>query len=222
MYIPPAYEVTDWDEITSFVSQARAGEFVTVNRDGTPEASTLPFTWYPVRPETNSADKSFGRATTHMARTNPQWKDIENGAPALIIVHAPGAYISPTNYAKTYETGKAVGTWDYQVVHLRGTVEVLHDPSELMQIVSDLQRDHEASREYPWDLASADQNFLHELIKHVVGFTVNITSVEAKYKLDQKESMADRSKIVADLEMSKSVGEKHIAREMQRLFKLSS
>jgi transcriptional regulator len=86
-----------------------------------------------------------------------------------------------------------VGTWDYQVVHLRGTVEVLHDPTEIMQIVSDLQRDHEATREEPWDLASADQNFLSELIKHVVGFTVNITSVEAKYKLDQKEKVDDRA-----------------------------
>jgi transcriptional regulator len=96
MYIPPAYEITDWDEITSFVSKARAGEFVTVNKDGTPEASTLPFTWYPQQADVNAAVKNYGRATTHMARTNPQWKDIENGAPALIIVIGPGAYVSPS------------------------------------------------------------------------------------------------------------------------------
>lgn len=220
MYIPPAYEITDWDEITSFVSKAKAGEFVTVNKDGTPAATTLPFTWYPVQPELESPVKNYGRATTHMARTNPQWLDIENGAPALIIVHAPGAYISPTNYAKTAETGKMVGTWDYQVVHLRGTVEVLHDKAQLLAIVSDLQRDHEAERENPWDLATADQNFIEEIIKHVVGFTVNITSVEAKYKLDQKETMADRSRIVEDLSKSKRPGDQNIATEMQRLFNL--
>jgi transcriptional regulator len=220
MYIPPAYEITDWNEITSFVSQARAGEFVTVSADGIPEASTLPFTWYPQQPDHNSQIKDYGRATTHMARTNPQWLGIKNGAPALIIVHAPGAYISPVNYAKSTETGKAVGTWDYQVVHLRGTVEVLHEPTEIMQIVSDLQHDHEATREEPWDLASADQNFLNELIKHVVGFTVNITSVEAKYKLDQKEKVDDRARIVSDLQSSDRVGDQYVAAEMKRLFNL--
>jgi transcriptional regulator len=220
MYIPPAYVINDWEEITSFVAKARAGEFVTVNNDGIPEASTLPFTWYPQQPDENSTVKNYGRVTTHMARTNPQWLGIEDGAPALIIVHAPGAYVSPVNYAKSGETGKAVGTWDYQVVHLRGSVEVLHDPTELMKIVSDLQRDHEADRAEPWDLASADQNFLAELIKHVVGFTVNITSVEAKYKLDQKEKMEDRATIVKDLQSSARVGDHHIAEEMKRLFNL--
>jgi transcriptional regulator len=220
MYIPPAYEITDWNEITSFVSLARAGEFVTVNADGIPEASTLPFTWYPQQPDHNSQIKDYGRATTHMARSNPQWLGIEDGAPALIIVHAPGAYVSPVNYAKSTESGKAVGTWDYQVVHLRGTVAVLHDPAELMQIVSDLQRDHEADRENPWDLASANQDFLQELIKHVVGFTVNITSVEAKYKLDQKEKLDDRAKIVSDLQSSERTGDQYVAGEMRRLFNL--
>ena len=220
MYIPPAYEITDWDEITSFVSKAKAGEFVTVNKDGTPAATTLPFTWYPVQTDLSSDIKNYGRATTHMARTNPQWLDIENGAPALIIVHAPGAYISPTNYAKTAETGKMVGTWDYQVVHLRGTVEVLHDKAELLSIVSDLQRDYEANRENPWDLATADQDFINELIKHVVGFTVNITSVEAKYKLDQRETDLDKLKIIEDLMKSKLPGDQNIAMEMKRLFKL--
>jgi transcriptional regulator len=86
--------------------------------------------------------------------------------------------------------------------------------------VSDLQRDHEADRAEPWDLASADQNFVAELIKHVVGFTVNITSVEAKYKLDQKEKMEDRATIVKDLQSSARVGDHHIAEEMKRLFNL--
>ena len=220
MYIPPAYEINDWEEITRFVAEARAGEFVTVTRAGVAEATTLPFTWYPKFSQSGLEIQDYGRVTTHMARTNPQWRGIEDGAPALIIVHSPGAYISPANYAKTYETGKSVGTWDYQVVHLRGTVEVLHGHDEIMSIVSDLQRDHEASRSQPWDLASADQDFLHEMIKHVVGFTVQVSSVEAKYKLDQKESVSDRSKIVNDLLMSDRPGDKHIAKEMQRLFNL--
>ena len=204
MYIPPKYEIRDWNEITSFVAKARAGEFVTVSGDGTPESSTLPFTWYPGSPDSDGVVTDLGRVTTHMARDNNQWREIADGAPALIIVHSPGAYISPRSYERTVVDGKMVGTWDYQVVHLRGTVEVLHDFDSIMGIVSDLQRDHEATRVKPWDLASADQEFVKELIKHVVGFTVKITSVEAKYKLDQKNTPTDHL----------------VAAEMKRLFDL--
>jgi transcriptional regulator len=220
MYIPPAYEITDWNEITSFVSKARAGEFVTVNKDGTPEASTLPFTWYPQQANSSADFKNYGRATTHMARTNPQWRDIENGAPALIIVSGPGAYVSPSNYASTPITGKEVGTWVYQTVHLRGSVEVLHGANDIMQIVSDLQRDHEANREIPWDLATADQDFLQELVRHVVGFTVQITSVEAKYKMEQKKDLTDRATTVKDLLTTARPEDLEIASEMKRLFKI--
>ena len=34
MYIPPVYEISDWEEITRFVAEARSGEFVTVNGAG--------------------------------------------------------------------------------------------------------------------------------------------------------------------------------------------
>ncbi len=220
MYIPPKYEIRDWNEITSFVAKARAGEFVTVSGDGTPESSTLPFTWYPGSPDSDGVVTDLGRVTTHMARDNNQWREIADGAPALIIVHSPGAYISPRSYERTAVDGKMVGTWDYQVVHLRGTVEVLHDFDSIMGIVSDLQRDHEATRVKPWDLASADQEFVKELIKHVVGFTVKITSVEAKYKLDQKNTPTDRATIAHDLRTSDIPTDHLVAAEMKRLFDL--
>ena len=220
MYIPPKYEIRDWNEITSFVAKARAGEFVTVSRDGLPESSTLPFTWYPGAADSEGVVRDYGRVTTHMARTNNQWREIEEGAPALIIVHAPGVYISPNAYPETVGTGKVVGTWDYQVVHLRGTVEVLHDADSIRGIVSDLQRDHEAHREVPWDMATADQDFMKELISHVVGFTVNITSVEAKYKMDQKNTIGDRQAIMNDLAKSSHPSDHRMAAEMKRLFDL--
>ena len=89
-----------------------------------------------------------------------------------------------------------------------------------MQIVSDLQRDHEANREIPWDLATANQDFLHELVRHVVGFTVQITSVEAKYKMEQKKDLTDRATTVKDLLTTARPEDLEIASEMKRLFKI--
>jgi transcriptional regulator len=105
-------------------------------------------------------------------------------------------------------------------VHLRGTVEVLHGAEEIMQIVSDLQRDHEVDREKPWDMATANQDFLNELVRHVVGFTVQITSVEAKYKMEQKKDLTDRATTVNDLLSTARPEDLQVAAEMKRLFSI--
>ena len=69
-------------------------------------------------------------------------------------------------------------------------------------------------------MATADQDFMKELISHVVGFTVNITSVEAKYKMDQKNTIGDRQAIMNDLAKSSHPSDQRMAAEMKRLFDL--
>ena len=91
-----------------------------------------------------------------------------------------------------------------------------NEADEILKIVSDLQSDHEADRESPWDMASANQDFIHELVKHVVGFTVEIRSVEAKFKLEQKQSASDRRATIDDLRRSGRPDDLAIATQIER------
>ena len=199
MYIPHQFQIHELDEIKAFAARVRAADLVTVSRAGLPMVTLMPFVWEP------SAERAYGKLVMHMARANTQWKEIGHQA-----------YVSPTNYENKEIDQKAVPTWNYQSLHLTGTVEVSEDKDLLRKIVLDLSRVNEGSRQAPWDPADTDPHYLELLLKGIVAVTLNISRVEAKYKLSQNKSSADQERIIADLMNSEIPGERHIAEEMTR------
>jgi transcriptional regulator len=69
-FVRPAFNrVSDIDEIRRMVAAIGAAELITVGSDGYPQATLLPVTW------------TGDVVTTHVARPNPHWKEIPDGAP---------------------------------------------------------------------------------------------------------------------------------------------
>lgn len=151
-----------------------------------------------------------------MARANPQWKSIELGAAGLAIVHGPQAYISPSNYEGKKTDHKVVPTWNYQSVHLSGSVEVSEDVELLRQIVSDLTNFHESERSKPWRVEDADPKYFDAQLHGIVAVTMRITGVEAKYKLSQNRSLDDRRRVIDDLGSSARSDDQEIAGEIKK------
>src|SRR3954451_22199709 len=72
-------------------------------------------------------DRSAGQHGTlvgHLARPNPQWRDLDVSMEALAIFTGPDAYVSPSYYATKRETGKVVPTWNYVTVHAHGPLVI--------------------------------------------------------------------------------------------------
>jgi transcriptional regulator len=151
-----------------------------------------------------------------MARANPQWKSIESGSAGLAIIHGPQAYISPSNYEGKMTDHKVVPTWNYQSVHLSGTVEVSEDVELLRKIVSELTDLHEKDRERSWGAQEADPKYFEAQLHGIVAISLRVTSVAAKYKLSQNRSLEDRKRVIADLEISQRSDDREIADEMKR------
>ena len=215
MYIPPINRVEDWDEIVRFVAASRAADLVTINPDGLPVATLMPAVW-----EDALSDPShYGRLVMHMARGNPQWRSIQEGTQGLAIVRGAQAYISPTNYANKDTDRKVVPTWNYQTVHLSGVVEVSEDIELLRQIVTDLTAHHEENRGQPWSVEQSDPRYFDAQLEGIIAVTLHITKVEAKSKISQNKSAAERARIVEDLFTSGIPGEEVIAAQMQRFLK---
>jgi transcriptional regulator len=213
MYIPHKFRITEWDEITRFAQSVRAADLVTVMPDGTPISTLMPFLW----DQSEISEGSYGTLVMHMARANPQWKSITPESKALAIVRGQQAYISPTNYANKFTDHKVVPTWNYQSLHLTGTVEISEDVELLRQIVTDLTAFHEQTRANPWAVAESDPTYLELELKGIIAVTLKITTVEAKYKLGQNKSIDDHNRVIADLQHSEHAGESAIASEMKRL-----
>lgn len=212
MYVPKHFEVGEWAQIVGFVARARAADLVTVDSSGLPMATLLPAIW-----DTSAIGEShYGSLVMHMAKANPQWKSIKAGAPGLAIVHGPQAYVSPSNYEGKLTDHKVVPTWNYQSVHLSGLVEVSADVELLRKIVTELTEFHEESRTIPWQVSEAEPKYLKAQLHGIIAVTLQVSKVEAKYKLSQNRSLEDRQRVIADLASSQLIGDHLISEEMKK------
>ncbi len=144
------------------------------------------------------AEGPYGTLTGHLARTNDQWQTFGSAA-ALAIFQGPHAYISPAWYPTTQETGQAVPTWNYAVVHVWGTVEVFDDASRLRSLLTRLTARHEEPRPDPWSLADAPGGYIDNLLRAIVGIEMRIHRLEGKWKVSQNQPERNREGVVAGL-----------------------
>ncbi len=212
MYIPKHFEITEWSQILPFVAEARSADLITVDSSGQPLATLMPCNWI----VGEIFEDEYGWLLMHMSKANEQWKSILPGAKGLAIIRGPQAYISPTNYEHKTTDHKVVPTWNYQAVHLSGTVEISEDIEVLRGIVTDLTQVHEAGREKSWSASESDPTYFEAQLRGIVAVTLKVTKVEAVYKLSQNRSAEDRKRIADDLSNSALPEERLIAEQMKR------
>ncbi|MFN8023025.1 MAG: FMN-binding negative transcriptional regulator [Acidimicrobiales bacterium] len=204
MYTPPSMVVTDEAEVRAMVDDVASAWLVTV-AGGEPVATLVPIVW----------DRD--RVLAHVAKANPQWRSIEDGARGLMIVGGPEAYVSPGWYVTKREHGKVVPTWNYTAVHLSGALRVHHDRDWLLDVVSRLTERHEASMAEPWAVTDAPAEFVDGLLGAIVGVELAVDRVEAKAKLSQNRPADDRAGVVEGLSAVDEPGAHAIARAMRHL-----
>ena len=226
MYLPRHFTLSDLAQIGAFVDAAQSADLVTF--DGTKPVSTLlPViwdrpVWLTAEPDdgdgqTDSGDEAdYGRLLGHIAIANDQWKTALPGAQALALVHGPQAYVSPGWYESKTRHGRVVPTWNYEAVHLTGTLAFHHDPEWLRALVTRLTTTHERGREHPWAVTDAPPEYVDGQLRAIVGVELTVTSVEAKQKLSQNRSELDRAGVVAGLRGEQGPGPAAIADEMAR------
>jgi transcriptional regulator len=134
----------------------------------------------------------------HVARANPVWQKVGAGSEVLAIFQGPDHYVSPNWYPSKREHGKVVPTWNYVVVHARGTIAWNHDPVWLRQLVEAFTQAFEPSDD-PWKVSDAPEEFVARMLTAIVGFEIRISELTGKWKLSQNRSAADRQGVVAAL-----------------------
>jgi transcriptional regulator len=230
MYLPRHFTVTELAQITAFVDAAQSADLVTF--DGTKPVSTLmPVIWDRSETLTDAvadwghgpvasaeADgggvASYGRLLGHIAIANEQWRTAQPGAQALAILHGPQAYISPSWYESKARHGRVVPTWNYETVHLTGTIAFHQDPEWLRGVVTRLTRRHEGGREHPWAVSDAPPEYIDGQLRAIVGIELTITAIEAKQKLSQNRSELDREGVIVGLRGERGPGPAAIAEIM--------
>jgi len=191
IYNPPAFRETDLAAMHAQIRHSGLATLITVGADG-PIVSHLPMLL-------DSQPGPFGKLTGHLARANPQWKESDFSKPAIAMFMGPDAYVSPNWYPSKAEHGKAVPTWNYSMIYVRGRIETFEEAEELRAHVTALTERFEQSAPNPWQVSDAPEDYLQRQFKGIVGLRLTIDTIEGKAKLSQNRSKADQDAVVAAL-----------------------
>ena len=197
--------MTDESEIAEFIDAAGPAHLVTLNTGGL-VSSVVPLL----------LDRASNSLVGHLARANPQWRDVVGGVDALAIFAGPDAYISPSFYPTKQETGKVVPTWNYEVVHASGQLIVHDDARWVTDLVTRLTQRHETKRANPWSVDDTPDGFIATMAKAIIGIEVCNIRLEGKRKLSQNRSDADIDGTVAGLNLGTD-DERALAEAMRRV-----
>lgn len=204
MYTPPAFREDDPAVVRQIILDAKLATLVTATAEGL-VATPLPLMLADEGPH--------GVLYGHVSKANPQWNLSPIGE-ALAIFTGPDAYVSPSWYPSKREHGKVVPTWNYVAVHAYGPIAFFDDAARLHAVVTALTDRHEASRTEPWRVDDAPAEFIQAQLRGIVGLRMPIARFDAKRKLSQNRSEADRAAVAAGLARSPDERDRRVAAQM--------
>jgi len=185
MYVPKINQIEDRAALLAYM---RAYSFAAMATSGAGGlmATHLPFV----------IEEQDGRITllAHMAKANPQWRDFAAGAEAMVIFMQPHAYVSP----RLYDSRQNVPTWNYVAVHAYGRPVLIEERAAKMELQKKLIGQHDAA--YLAQMAELPESYLDAKLAAIVSFSLEVTRIDARYKLSQDKNPAERERIALELD----------------------
>jgi transcriptional regulator len=148
----------------------------------------------------------------HIARANQQWKTFDLNNEVLAIFLGANAYLSPAWYEKPDEN---VPTWNYISAHVYGNLIIVEDEKELLGMMNRLVAKYESKSSYK--LENLEPDYLGKLLKGIVGFRIEVTKIEASYKLAQTLDSASYENVIVQLGKSGNENSEKIADAMREI-----
>lgn len=153
------------------------------------------------------------RFTGHIMKNSDHHKVFSKNENVLVIFNGPHCHIS----ASWYTPPNVASTWNYITVHAKGKIR-FGDEAYTRKLVEDLTNKYEnAGSEAAFNKLGAE--YVDRLVKAIVGFTIEVESLENVFKLSQNHDEITRRSIIEHLIKNGSEDAKKIAKEMmQRIY----
>ena len=213
MYQPPAFREDRTEVQHALIRAHPLGLLITAGPGGL-IANPFPFLLDSKAPEGGDAaeggdasEEGLGTLRLHIARANPQWRELEAVEECLVVFQGPQDYVTPSWYATKRETGKVVPTWNYATVHAWGRPRIMNDDAWLRRQIEDLTGSRESQRTEPWQVGDAPENFIAAQMRGIVGVEISILRIEGKWKMSQNRPEADRAGVVAGFREAGAAGQ---------------
>lgn len=203
MYLPDHFVESDPAEVAALIRDFPLAVVVAMTPEGL-VANHLPL----LMP---APDRLVG----HVAAANSMHRDLSDGAEVLAIFRGEDGYVSPNLYPSKAAHHRAVPTWNYQAVHLRGKIRFHRDDKARRAAVGRLTKAQEtrANGADAWKMADAPEDYMATMLDSIVAFEIAVTGVLAKSKLNQNRDAADRAAVAGAMARD---GRATLARRMTR------
>lgn len=194
MYVPSQFEQPNVDVMHGLIRAQPLATLVTLSSSGL-NANHIPL-------HLSESPAPLGTLRGHVARANPLLEDLEQDIETLAVFRGPNIYISPSWYATKKETGKAVPTWNYVVVHAYGFLRAVNDAAWLRTHLETLTAHNEASFRERWTVADAPAEYIEKMMTGIVGLEMVITRLVGKWKVSQNQPPQNQAGVIAALKAS--------------------
>ncbi|WP_046756885.1 FMN-binding negative transcriptional regulator [Kordia jejudonensis] len=134
----------------------------------------------------DASEGKFGALIGHIDKLNPHVELLQNNIPSQVIFHGPDCYISPHVYSTTQ-----LPTWNYVKVHISAKATRIQKNDAVIASIAHMTSVLETSQE-PYVLDQEDPR-VQSLANYIVGFKLEITAWEGKFKLSQNRIAKDKN-----------------------------
>ena len=189
MYIPSYFSEPDGERVAHIIEQYGFATLISSTE------GNMHITHAPLMLERTHG--THGTLVGHIARANPHASVLlegRDGSTVTALFHGPHGYLSPTWYE-----APGVPTWNYAAVHVHGTVRIIDDKDAKWTIVKQLAAQYEPATAEAWD-PEAKRDQWWKLLDAIVGFEIEISNIEAKFKLSQNRIPKDQENVIARFE----------------------
>lgn len=204
MYLPPHFAEADEREVEAILDAAPLAALVVATEAGL-VANHIPL-----------LREGRERLLGHIALANDLHRIAPDGCAVLAIFRGEDAYVSPNWYPTKPRHHRHVPTWNYQAVHVSGTLHFSHDEKAKRAIVGRLTRrfESETNGEAAWRMADAPAGYMAQMLAAIVAVEIRVTGIIAKSKLSQNRDAED---FAAVTEALGSRGRQRLSGRMQRM-----
>ncbi len=200
MFNVPHFKEKDEARIYEFM---QAHPFITLcgcTKDNLPVATHVPVLFE------QRGEKMFLLA--HAMRKQQHTLAFEHNPNVLAIFSGAHTYVS----ASWYEKKNVASTWNYQAVHARGVLRFMND-QQLYDLLVQLTEKFEGNAQSAAQVKYMEKEYVQSNMKAIVGFEIEITSIEHVAKLSQNRDKQSFINIAEQLQ-AKDADAQVIATEM--------
>ena len=204
MYNLPYFKEGDQDVVLKFMRDHPFVFLTGVNDESKPIATQVPV----------FIDEKDGKLflTGHIMRNTDHHKAFEQNPNVLAVFTGPHVYVSGTWYSNPQQAS----TWNYMSVHAKGAIRFGNE-EDLIAILKRLTLHYENNNTASTTIFdNLPSEYTRPLMKAIVAFEVEITSVENVFKLSQNRDEKSFHNIMSKLNEQGSDG-KFIAGEMKKI-----